>query len=207
MNKTIKKVVLFPAIILLLSSCNITEKNKAVEEVSYSYKPSFIILNVKDIDIVDRTDSNSIQSQYKPPINPKHAIINWAENRLRAKGNVGKIEFIIKEASFKEEKLKNESGELIELFKRGEHNKYNARYVISMKLYSDDTSKNKVSEIEVEAFSTRNIEGVISLAEKDRLIKEMLKELLDNAEKQIEHNITTYFMANNYLLWKAKDEL
>ncbi|AIF81329.1 hypothetical protein I862_03845 [endosymbiont of Acanthamoeba sp. UWC8] len=193
----IKKMIL-PAMALLLAGCNTIQENNiktpAINQET-AYKPGFIVLDVKDIVIIDRTDNtNSIGSNYKPPINPKQAIINWAEKRLRAKGSVGKIEVVIKEASFKEEKLKNETGQIIESLRRGEHNKYDARYLISMKLYSDEAARNKVSEIEIEAFSTRNVEGVISSEDKNLIITKMLQELLDNAEQQLEYNIATYFI-------------
>ncbi|WP_039457751.1 YajG family lipoprotein [Candidatus Jidaibacter acanthamoebae] len=198
MKKTMIKKVIFPAMALLLAGCNtIQETNIQTPIINQetAYKPGFIVLDVKDIVIIDRTDnSNSILGNYKPPINPKQAIINWAEKRLRAKGSVGKIEVVIKEASFKEEKLKNETGQIMESLRRGEHNKYDARYLISMKLYSDAAARNKVSEIEIEAFSTRNVEGVISSEDKDLIITKMLQELLDNAEQQLEYNIATYFI-------------
>ncbi|MBA8666536.1 hypothetical protein H1Q59_01325 [Holosporaceae bacterium 'Namur'] len=198
MKKTMIKKMVLPAMALLLAGCNtIWENNIQTPAINRetAYKPGFIVLNVKDIVIIDRTDhTNSITSNYKPPINPKQAIINWAKKCLRAKGSVGKMEVIIKEASFKEEKPKNETGQILESLRRGEHNKYDARYLISMKLYSDEAARNKVSEIEIEAFSTRNVEGVISSEDKDLIITKMLQELLDNAEQQLEYNIATYFI-------------
>lgn len=199
MNKMMIKKVIVPAMALLLASCTYTqEKNtQALPEQEMAYKPSFIVLDVKDIVIIDRTENaDSIKSIYKPSVDPKQAIINWAEKRLRAKGNKGKIEVIIKEASFKEEKLKDENGRVLESFKRGEHNKYDARYLVAMKLYSDDTGHNKISQIDIEASGTRNIEGIISSEDKNRIIVKMLQELLDNAEQQLEYNILTHFTEN-----------
>ncbi len=194
MNKMIKKFL--PLLIILTCTACADYNGVKPQEKELQYKPDFIVLNVKDIEIIDQTDDKfSIVSSYVPPIHPKFAMINWTEHRLRAKGNKGKIEFVIKEASFKETKLKNEEGQTLESLRKGEHNKYDARYLISMKLYSDDTKLNKVSEINIEAFSTRNIEGIISLADKDYIITKMLQELLNNAEQELEYNIS-YFMGN-----------
>jgi hypothetical protein len=187
---TIKKL-LTVTLPLMLIGCNLNYSDNYDSQI-IKYKSELILLDVEDIEIIDRTERLESNSKYEPPVNPKYLILNWVQDRLRAAGEKGKMEFIIEEASFAEHPLSGVKEQFLDYFQEKENNKYVGKYLLTIKIYPNYPNVEKTTEVNIEAVATKTIQGVITLANKNAEIKKMLQELIRQAEREIENNIRVH---------------
>lgn len=178
----------------------------------FACAPAPVSLNYPPLSYSGRTPitldvvSIHVEDEYQPPlqapnvdhlapITPLSALHQWVDDRLRAGGTQHMLQFIIKEASVKEEKLPLTQG-VKGAFTKEQASRFTGNIAIELRVYGGERA---ISLAQTEIFTTRSQtlpEGA-SAAQRDQLLYDLTKRMMDDVNAELEKNIQQYF--SNYI--------
>ena len=123
------------------------------------------------------------------PVQPKNVAVQWAEDRLAARGDRLTFLYIVREASAVETELETTKG-VKGLLKTEQAARYETHIVIEMQVldgrYVQGTAK-------AEARRSTTVEEGISLAERERAWYRLTEETMKDLDRQLEETIRSAF--------------
>ncbi len=179
-----------PLVLLLLSACLMTPENAPF--APYSPKAPSIALDVASVEVVEAYQSSGAAPyvEHSFPITPADAVKTWVKKRLKTTGQSRRLEVTIKDASAKAEKLPLKDG-IEGLLTNEADTRVNARIEVEMRLYSDKTMSD--ASVNVVALRSQTFSESTPLAERDRLLYDLVLTMMDDLDRSLEKNIRENF--------------
>ncbi len=176
--------------VLLLTACIVTPE--VVPLTPYAPTKPSIALNVETIHVVEVYKSSQAAPyvEHTFPVIPADAVKTWVKKRLKAVGKEQRLEVTIKDASAKQEKLPTKGG-VEGMFTSETDTRVNARIEVEIRLYSDKALSD--ASVNVVAMRSQTFSEDTSLAERDRLLYNMVYTMMNDLDASLERNIREQF--------------
>lgn len=187
------RMAMIVAATLALGACQTAAPEiQKLPEISFAHKQP-INLNIAEL---------RIDPQYQPPgrkpnvehlmpVSPEGAAVRWAQDRLRPMGAAGSgaARMIISDARVVEVPLPVEKG-LTGLFKEEQAERYEGFLDISIQIL--DERSLPIADVVARASRTRSVPQGISLNERDRVLHQLVEDMITDIDNQMDGLIRTY---------------
>lgn len=181
---------LYLFLVLLLAACVLTPDVMPFKPYAPGKPP--ISLDVATIDVVEAYHSSGAAPYVEQsfPITPADAVKTWVKKRLKAAGKSRRLEVTIKDASAKEQRLPLKDG-IEGMLTNEPDTRINARIEVEMRLYSDKPLSD--ASINVAALRSQTFTESTPMAERDRLLYELVLAMMGDLDRSLEKNMHENF--------------
>jgi hypothetical protein len=186
----LRQVFVLAALLGLAAACASPPPRPTYPDLRFTDRVP-IQLDIARVELV-----TTYQPPFKPPnveqqfpVQPAHAMENWARDRLKPVGRGGRAVFTIRDASVIETELQLPSG-LTGAVTTAPSERYDLKLEASLQLI-DDSGATRTASVRV-ARSQSVLEG-ISPNERDRAWYDMTKAAMDDFDRQMENEIRNNF--------------
>lgn len=187
-----RSIISFLCLSFLLAACT---QSAPPELAPLSFKDqSAIPLDVYHIEVINEYESPmqlpNVEDEADPT--PEAVLKQWADERLEAAGETGWLEFIIHQASITETPLPPTKTGMTGVFTKEAAARYNADIEVEARIY---TTQQHLAEAHVNVVISREaflMEGA-SLYEKQQLWRNMLRDIMQDFDKEMQRQIDRYF--------------
>jgi hypothetical protein len=173
---------------LLLAACSGPADLTPLQPVNFAGRPA-IRLNVARVDTVDQSAASGAGFGATLAQSPAAAIRNWGAARLQAAGHAGTARLVIQQASLTQERLATQGG-LTSLFNDQPAQKLTLHLVARLEIGAVGTYTGGYTDVKVER-STTLTDGS-SAADQARATSELVRDGMDDFDRQFETNIRQY---------------
>lgn len=195
MRTTIRppSIAIFAALCLLISACTPAPQPLNYPEINYRAAPPFHI----DAAVVEVVESyvpplKAPHVEQDAPIAPSTLLRRWAEQRLEATGQSGRVRATIRDARIVETLLA--TNQTVEnSFTNEQASRFEGRVAMSIDLV--DSSGASLATVEGEAQRTRTLPENSTLREREEILFQMSEDLANDLDKVLDANIRQYFAA------------
>ncbi len=191
MHKDFRKIIKFILVMGILSACANKAPIEQLPDITFSHLNAFKINTAKIV----------VENQFYPPIKAPHiehtlrippdkAMERWLKDRFKPLGSSGILSLVIEDATVTEEPLaidKSLKGRLTK--QQSVIYKMIARARLQIKDKNGKTMATALASVERSLTAREDI----SLNDKDRLLLEMVGELMNDFNNSIEPNIHSHF--------------
>ena len=169
---------------LLLAGCASAPTAPTYSELRFTDKPT-VRLDVARIDIVEayRSPLKAPNVEHLFPIRPSHAARQWARDRLRAGGNKGRAEAVIRDASATETALKRTGG-VRGAFTADQTERYDAAISISVHVF--DSAGKELANAAATARYSRTVAENVTLNDRERVWYRMTTAMMRALDKALD---------------------
>ena len=178
---------LFLALTLVLAACSSSPPLQRFPEMTFRNMPP-IRLDVGRIEVVPeyQPPAQPPHIEYDMPVAPENAVRRWVQDRLQPVGRTGTLRVVIHDAQATEVPLKTDDT-ITGVFKKEQAARIKMSVDVSIQLLDD---KQFVSaEATGNAAVSRTTTEGIKLNEHDRVLYEMVEEMMKNFNANIEPSI------------------
>jgi len=180
------------ALALLLAACaNNPPPMENLPPVSFAGKPPFVF-NVAKVEIVPKFVSSSTPPHIElvMPVSPENAIRRWMQDRIQAKGSSGALRVLINNASATETPLAKEEG-FSAMFTTQQTSRIDMSVAVTLQML--DERQFVKSEVTGEASRSRTLPEGLKLNERDRILYDMVVDMVTGLGQQIDPQIQNTF--------------
>lgn len=174
----------------LLAACAMDDPGNRFPPYSFQHLPD-INLDVGDIQIEQAyvTPGRRPNVDHLFPIPPKDAAVQWAQDRLVARGDRLTLRYIVREASALETELETTGG-VKGLITTDQSARYETSIVIDMQILD---GRQVQGTAKAEARRSITVPEDITLAERERTWHRLTEDTMKDLDKQLEETIRTAF--------------
>ena len=174
----------------LLTACASDEAGNRFEQITFQNLPD-INLDVGDIQIEQDyvTPGRRPNVDHLFPVPPKNAAVQWAQDRLVARGDRLTFRYIVREASALETKLETASG-VKGLVTTDQAARYDVHIAIEMQVLDGHLLQGTAK---AEARRSTTVPEGITLAERERTWYRLTEDTMKDLDRQLEETIRTAF--------------
>ncbi len=191
MHKDFRKIIKFILVTGILSACANKVPFEQLPDITFSHLSVFKINTAKIV----------VENQFRPPIKapniehtlrmpPGKAMESWLKDRFKPLGSSGTLSLIIEDATVTEESL------LIDKSLKGRLTKQQSviyNMIAKARLQIKDKNGKIMATASASTERSLTTREDISLNDKDRLLLEMVGELMNDFNNSIEPNIYSHF--------------
>jgi len=177
---------------MLVAACaNNPPPTGALPQVSFAGKPPFV-LNVAKIEIVPKITPSSQPPHIEltMPVSPENAIRRWVQDRIQAKGSTGILRVLINDATATETPLKMEKG-MSAMFTTQQESRIDMSAAVTLQVL--DERQFVKSEVTGNATRSRTLPQGLKLNERDKILYDMVVDMVTGLAGQVEPQIQTTF--------------
>lgn len=174
----------------LLAACASEDLGNRFPPITFQNLPD-INLDVGDIQIEQayETPARRPNVDHLFPVQPKNAAVQWAQDRLVARGDRLSFRYIVRHASAVETELETTKG-VKGLLTTDQAARYEVHIVIEMQVLD---GRQLQGTAKAEARRSTTVEEGISLAERERAWYRLTEETMDDLDRQLEETIRSAF--------------
>jgi hypothetical protein len=186
-----RKTSAFAAILIAalgLAGCETAPPSDKLPEMTFRHLAPIPLL-VSDIQVETQATPASDSVAYLFPTPPEQALRAWARDRLVARGSGGTARFVIKRADAIRSPLQTDKG-VTGLFKKELSDRYEGH--IEAELSVVNAQGTRRAFVEGKADHAATVREDATLAERRRLMYELVERLMADFNTEIERNINTY---------------
>lgn len=180
--------------LFLLSSCEAAPEGYALRPISFADKAP-ISLNVARINVIENYKSPlaapNVEHQFAT--SPAQAVRIWANERLRAVGTTGSLEITIDNASVKEVKLPVKDG-VRGFFTDDASERYDGVLSVTFRAYDGENALSR-AEGSVTISRTQSINEKATIADREHLWHEMVRDMANSYDREAELRLRQYFLS------------
>ncbi|HVI52572.1 MAG TPA: hypothetical protein VM661_15285 [Candidatus Sulfotelmatobacter sp.] len=194
----LRKIALAACLGLTVAACaNSNPPMQRFPQMTFSNLPAYN-LDVGRIEVVAEKQSDGAPPhiEYDMPVSPENALKRWVQDRLRPVGRTGTLRVLIHDASATEVALKTDQG-FTGLFKKEQAARVNMVLDVSLQMLDDHQMP--VAEVSAHAERERTRPEGQKLNERDKLLYDMVEELMAAYNSQVDPNI-----GQNFHNWLGK---
>jgi len=194
----LRKIALAACLGLTVAACaNSNPPMQRFPQMTFSNLPAYN-LDVGRIEVVAEKQSDGAPPhiEYDMPVSPENALKRWVQDRLRPVGRTGTLRVLIHDASATEVALKTDQG-FTGLFKKEQAARVNMVMDVSLQMLDDHQMP--VAEVSAHAERERTRPEGQKLNERDKLLYDMVEELMAAYNSQVDPNI-----GQNFHNWLGK---
>jgi hypothetical protein len=176
----------------LLSACsNVAPPMQRLPEMSFRHLTP-ITLDVGTIEVVSefKPPAQAPHIEYDMPVTPEDALKRWVQDRLQPIGRTGKMRVVIHDASATEVPLKTDQG-FTGMFKKEQAAR--VKMTINVSLQMLDERQMVTAEVSGKAMRERTTTEGLKLNEHDRILYDMVEDLMKGFNSEIDDNIRSNF--------------
>lgn len=159
--------------------------------VSFRGEKPFV-LNIAKVEIVTRYQASSIAPhiEYEVPVSPENALKRWIEDRIQPRGTSGILRVIINDASATETPLAKNPDES-DLFTKRQISRIDMSIDVALQML--DERQFVKAEVTGKASRSRTLPEGLKLNERDRILYDMVVDLIKGAGSQLDSQIQNTF--------------
>jgi hypothetical protein len=174
----------------LLAACAMENPGTRFPPITFQHL-SDISLDVGDIQIeqASETPGHRPNVDHLFPVQPKNAAVQWAQDRLDARGDRLTFRYIVRQASAVETELETTSG-VKGLLTTDQAARYEIHIVIEMQVLD---GRQIQGSAKAEARRSTTVEEGISLADRERAWYRLTEDTMKDLDKQLEETIRSAF--------------
>ena len=187
MKKTFAYVLIMVAA-AVLPGCTTSEPSDKLPEMTFRHLPPIPLL-VSDIQIESQATPGADNVAHLFPTPPEQALRAWARDRLVARGSAGTARFIIKRADAVRTSLQTDRG-VAGLFKKELSDRYEGH--IEAELQVVNAGSTRRAFVQGRADHAATVREDATLAERRRLMYELVERLMADFNTEMERNINTH---------------
>ena len=183
---------------LLLTACQQAPNAYVPEPFAFETNAiAPIRLNVAEIKVVNGYTAplRKPNVEHEFPVTPATAVRQWVNKRLKAIGSNNILEITIDNASVKEVPLPKTKG-VEGLFTDDQDTRYDAKLVVTMRLYSGTRAMSDASA-DITITRSRSINEKATVFDRERLYHSMVREMMASFDGEANKQLRQYF--SNYL--------
>jgi hypothetical protein len=176
----------------LVAGCDSAPPRPTYADIRFSGEPP-IRLAVGGVD-VERSWRPSLQPPHVEhlfPVEPAHALENWARDRLVATGGTARARFIIDDASVIEVELKKKEEGVTAVFTTQASQRYDATVAATLRIVDDRGTP--LRYVNVKVTRSQTVLEDISPNDRDKTWYEMTKALMADFDRQMSAEISNNF--------------
>jgi hypothetical protein len=188
----LRQLVLTAGIAAVIAACGNTKPSEPrLPELSFDSAPP-IRLDVAQIEVVAQfaPQATGHHIEVEMPVSPETALRRWVRDRLKAVGTTGTLRVLITDASATETPLPVESG-VTGLFKRDPPDRVDVSLNVSIQILDD--RQFVVTQVGDKASRGRTEPDGQSLNDHDRMLYDMVSDLMNGFNSEMQQNITATF--------------
>ncbi len=175
----------------LLAACSSSPPMRHFPELSFRNQPP-VQLDIGRIEVVSQyqAPAQAPHIEYDMPVSPENGLKRWVQDRLQPIGRSGTLRVVIRDASATETPLKTDTG-FTGVFKKEQA----ADVVMSVDVALQMLDDKQFVTAEVTAKQSRSrseLEGM-KLNERDKLLYDMVQDLLNGFNAEVDGNIRSTF--------------
>jgi hypothetical protein len=171
-----------------LTACATPAPTDKLPEMTFRHLPP-IALNVADIQVESQLSSNPDNVAHLFPTTPEQALRAWARDRLVARGSSGTARFIIKRADATRTQLQTDHG-IAGIFKKELSDRYEGHIVAQLSVVDGGSTRRAFAEGNADHAATVREDATV--AERRKLMYELVERLMTDFNSEMERNIGTY---------------
>ena len=190
--RTLRHLALVAGLGLALSACaNPNPPMQRFPEMTFTNLPAYR-LDVGRIEVVSefQSDGKYPHIEYDMPVSPESALKRWVQDRLRPIGRTGTLRVLIHNATATEVALKTDQS-FTGMFKKEQAARINM--VVDVSLQMLDDHQFVVAEVNSHAERERTRPEGQKLNERDKLLYDMVEDLMMGYNSQVDPNIGQVF--------------
>jgi hypothetical protein len=173
-----------------LSGCETSAPPDKLPEMTFRHLPpiQLLVSNIQvETQVPATTDPANVAHLFPTP--PEQALRAWARDRLAARGSGGTARFIIKRADAIRSSLQTDRG-VTGLFKKELSDRYEGHIEAELSVTNSDGTRRAF--VEGRADHAATVREDATLAERRRLMYELVERLMTDFNTEIERNINTH---------------
>jgi len=190
--RTLRHFALVAGLGLALAGCaNPNPPMQRFPQMTFSNLPAYS-LDVGRIEVVSefQSDGKYPHIEYDMPVSPENALKRWVQDRLRPTGRTGTLRVLIHDATATEVALKTDQS-FAGMFKKEQAARVNM--VVDVSLQMLDVHQFVVAEVNSRAERERSRPEGQKLNERDKLLYDMVEDLMMGFNSQVDPNIGQSF--------------
>ncbi len=159
--------------------------------VSFTDKKPYFF-NVARVEIVPKFQSSSTPPhiEFDMPVSPENALKRWVEDRIKPAGTTGTLRVLINDASATETPLPRDPN-ASQLFNTEQTERVDMNVIVALQIL--DERQFVKAEVTGQASRSRTLPEGIKLNQKDKILYEMVVELIHNMSDQVDPQIQATF--------------
>jgi hypothetical protein len=174
----------------LLAACAMEDPGNRFPPITFQHLPD-LSLDVGDIQVEQAyvTPGQRPNVDHLFPVQPKNAAVQWAQDRLVARGDRLTFRYIVRQASAVETELETTTG-VRGLLTTDQAARYEVHIVVEMQVLD---GRQIQGSAKAEARRSTTVEEGISLAERERAWYRLTEDTMRDLDKQLEETIRSAF--------------
>lgn len=187
----LRKIVALLFCALALSSCGDEGPVDFPPLTFVRYQP--IYFNVASIEIVNEYKSpmRSPNVEHLMPYSPEDAMRIWVKDRMRAMGADKVMQIVIKDASVVAVEIHKDNS-IEDFFTIDQDRRYDAKLDVEFRIYGNSSALSEAN-MHLKVQKSITMSENVSQWRRNLLFRQMIGELMENANAELEKNIYTYF--------------
>lgn len=190
--RLLRQVGLVIGLGVMLSACSsVNPPPSRLPELSFSQFAPYR-LNVGRIEVVSQFQpvAQAPHIEYDMPVAPENAIKRWVQDRMQPVGRTGTLRVVIRDASAIETALKTDTG-FTGMFKKEQASRIDMTADIALQMLDD--RQFVIAEVSGQAAASHTTLEGQKLNDRDRLLYDMVVQLITNLNSQVDPNIQANF--------------
>jgi len=191
-NSTLRKLAIAAGLGLALFGCaNSNPPMQRFPQMTFSNLPAYR-LDVGRIEVVSeaQSDGRPPHIEYDMPVSPENALKRWVQDRLRPVGRTGTLRVLIHDASATEVALQTDQG-FTGMFKKEQAARVKMTVDVSLQMLDD--KQFVIAQVDGRAERERTRPEGQKLNERDKVLYDMVEDLMMGYNSQIDPNIGQIF--------------
>lgn len=187
----LRRLALMIGFCVLLAACSSSPPMQRFPELTFRNLPP-VQLDVGRIEVVTQyqPQAQAPHIEYDMPISPENAVKRWVQDHLQPIGRTGTLRVVIRDATATETPLQTDRG-FTGMFKKEQAARVDMAIDVSLQMLDD--KQFTISEVTAKQSRSRTeLEGM-KLNERDRMLYDMVEDLLKGFNGEIDPNIRATF--------------